>query len=100
MAVVLAWSSESFAAAPITHGNDATNAEARTDSILRERAKVGYAIGVRIFGYRSVREGDYFRRVVDKGRAKVIVEVFKRYADGNRHSRSSVTSTSGMPGSY
>ena len=48
----------------------------------RERHLQGYSTGGRIYGYESVDDGDYKRRVVVPDQAEVIVEIFERYSAG------------------
>ena len=54
----------------------------RTYRSLRERYKGGYSAGGRIYGYTSVEDGDYRRRVVDEEQAAIVREIFERYAAG------------------
>lgn len=48
----------------------------------KERHKNGYASGGRTFGYSSVADGDYRRRVVNGIEATIVREIFERYAAG------------------
>jgi DNA invertase Pin-like site-specific DNA recombinase len=54
----------------------------RTYRSLRERHKDGHSAGGRIYGFGSVQDGDYKRRVVNPEQAKVVLAIFTRYADG------------------
>lgn len=54
----------------------------RTYRSLRERHKAGKSAGGRIYGYRSVEDGDYRRRVIEPEQAAVVQEIFERYAAG------------------
>lgn len=55
----------------------------RTYRSLRERHKDGHSAGGKIYGYSSVEDGDYRRRVVDEEQAVVVLEIFERYAAGD-----------------
>lgn len=48
----------------------------------KERHKNGYASGGRTYGYTSVDDGDYRKRVVSESEAAVVREIFERYAAG------------------
>ncbi len=48
----------------------------------KERHKSGYASGGRTYGYSSVADGDYRKRVVNDVEAVVVLEIFERYAAG------------------
>jgi site-specific DNA recombinase len=48
----------------------------------KERHKNGYASGGRTFGYSSVADGDYRRRVVNDTEAVIVREIFERYGAG------------------
>ena len=54
----------------------------RTYRAMRERHKGGHSAGGKTFGYSSVQNGDYWKRVIDLEQAKVILETFERYAAG------------------
>lgn len=54
----------------------------RTYRSLRERHKDGHSAGGRVYGYRSVEDGDYKRRVIESEQAEVVREIFERYAAG------------------
>ncbi len=54
----------------------------RTYRSLRERHRDGHSAGGRIYGYSSVEDGDYRRRVIDPEQAEVVREIFERYAAG------------------
>lgn len=55
----------------------------RTHRSLRERHKAGHAAGGRIYGYTTVQDGDYRKRVVDPEQAAVVRQIFEWYADGD-----------------
>lgn len=48
----------------------------------KERHKNGYASGGRTYGYSSVADGDYRRRVVNADEAEIVKEIFERFAAG------------------
>jgi site-specific DNA recombinase len=48
----------------------------------KERHKDGYSAGGRIYGYSSVADGDYRKRVVNEAEAAIVREIFERYAKG------------------
>jgi DNA invertase Pin-like site-specific DNA recombinase len=48
----------------------------------KERHKNGYASGGKTFGYSSIADGDYRRRIVNDAEAEIVKEIFERYADG------------------
>lgn len=48
----------------------------------KERHKNGYASGGRTYGYSSVQDGDYRKRVVKADEAEIVREIFTRYAAG------------------
>lgn len=54
----------------------------RTYRSLRERHRAGHSAGGRVYGYTSVENGDYRRRVVDDDQAAIVREIFERYAAG------------------
>lgn len=54
----------------------------RTYRSLRERHKGGHSAGGKIYGYNSVEDGAYRRRVVDQGQEAIVREIFERYAAG------------------
>ena len=54
----------------------------RTYRAMRERHKDGHSAGGKTFGYGSVQDGDYWKRVIDPEQAKVVLEIFERYAAG------------------
>lgn len=54
----------------------------RTYRSLRERHRSGHSAGGRVYGYRSVQDGDYRRRVVDEDQAAIVREIFERFAAG------------------
>ena len=54
---------------------------------LRERHKNGHSTGGKLYGYTSVQDGDYRKRVIDPEQASVIKEIFKRYAAGESSKR-------------
>jgi DNA invertase Pin-like site-specific DNA recombinase len=49
----------------------------------RERHKAGHSAGGRIYGYTSVQDGEYKRRVIDEEQADVVRQIFQSYADGD-----------------
>ena len=55
----------------------------RTYRSLRERHKAGHSAGGRIYGYSSEQDGDYRRRVVEPEQCKVVLRIFKEYANGS-----------------
>jgi hypothetical protein len=59
----------------------------RTYRSLRERHKGGHCTGGRIYGYTSEQDGDYRRRVIEPEQARVIQEIFERYAAGESAKR-------------
>lgn len=54
----------------------------RTYRGLRERHKGGYSTGGRIYGYTSIAEGEYKRRILDGKQVGIVREIFERYAAG------------------
>ncbi len=48
----------------------------------RERHNQGYSTGGRIYGYESVQDGNYKRRIVVRDQADVVREIYERYAEG------------------
>ena len=54
----------------------------RTGSALRMRAEQGYHTGGAVFGYSVVPDGKFFRKQIDPEQARVVREVFDRYARG------------------
>lgn len=55
----------------------------RTGSALRMRAEQGYHAGGSVFGYDVVpADGKFFRKQIDPEQAKVVREIFDRYARG------------------
>ena len=54
----------------------------RTYRSLRERHKDGHSAGGKIYGYSSIEDGDYRRRIVDEEQAAIVREIFERYAAG------------------
>ena len=54
----------------------------RTYRSLRERHKGGHSAGGRIYGYSSVQDGEYRKRVIDADQAEVVKEIFERYVNG------------------
>ena len=59
----------------------------RTYRGLRERHKAGHSAGGRAFGYTSVEDGNYKRRVIDPEQAEIAREIFERYAAGEGATR-------------
>ncbi len=49
----------------------------------RERHRSGHSAGGRIYGYSSVQDGDYRRRVIDPEQAETVRRIFAWYADGD-----------------
>lgn len=54
----------------------------RTYRSLRERHRGGHSAGGRVYGYSSVSDGDYRRRVIDEEQAAIVREIFERFAAG------------------
>ncbi len=54
----------------------------RTYRSLRERHKQGHCVGGKIFGYSTTQDGDYRKRIQEPDQAKIIKEIFQRYAKG------------------
>ncbi len=54
----------------------------RTYRSLRERHKEGHCAGGKIFGYSTTQDGEYRKRIQEPEQAKVIKEIFERYAGG------------------
>src|SRR5688572_3535876 len=48
----------------------------------KERHKNGYASGGKTYGYSSVQDGDYRKRIVNETEAVVVREIFERFAAG------------------
>ena len=55
----------------------------RTYRSLRERHKLGYCAGGRIYGYCTEQDGDYRRRVIRSDQSIYVLEIFERYAAGD-----------------
>lgn len=55
----------------------------RTHRSLRERHKAGHAAGGRIYGYTTVQDGEYRKRVIDPEQAAVVQKIFEWYAEGD-----------------
>lgn len=55
---------------------------ARTRENHLNKARRGLVTGGRIFGYRNIRRDDGVHYEVDEAEAKVVLEIFQRYADG------------------
>jgi DNA invertase Pin-like site-specific DNA recombinase len=55
----------------------------RTHRSLRERHKAGHAAGGRIYGYTTIQDGDYRKRVIEPDQAEIVRQIFDWYAAGD-----------------
>jgi len=54
----------------------------KTREKMINKAKLGHVTGGKVFGYDNMRRHGYVERVINPAEAKVVKDIFQRYADG------------------
>ena len=58
------------------------NIASKTHEAMVRRAKAGHVTGGKVFGYDNVRKDGHVERILNESEAKVVREIYRRYADG------------------